>query len=448
MNILPTPPIFIGAGAVYPYSEELMEIGARETKYDEAYNMFREFGSGIHRRIIVPRNMAPAGGADLRTEGKPVVFKSSFKARNSEQTRVIEETVKLIAQNVNFMLEAPTGFGKGACSMEIIARVGLKTLVIVTKEDIRDQWIAEAEKTLGLKLGEGIGLIQGDTCNVVNQKIVIAMVHSLAKEARYPEYVFKEFGLVLVDECHRVAADHFSQACYRIPCRKRVGISATPDRKDGREEVLEAHLGKVRVKSKAAPLTPRILIRSSPWSVPLTKVVGKDGMAKVGPVPHSPGRCGHVINMIVKCHARNAIMSKFIAAAYKSGRVTLFQSDRKDHLDIMAMMAAKEGIPPSQIGYYVGGMDKAGRDLAKTKKLILATFAMTAEATDIPWADTLVMGTPKSDVRQIVGRILRAYAGKKDPLVFDIRDDSSNVFKGYANARKDWYKSINAVLDF
>lgn len=447
MKILSQPPLIIGAGAIYPYSTELMELGARETKYDDAFNMFREFGTGIHKRILVPRNMAPWGGKDMRVDGKPEVFHSNFVPRNAEQTRVINETVALIKKGTNFILRAPTGFGKGACSMDIIAKVGLKTMVVVTKEDIRDQWIAEAKKTLGLEVGKGVGLLQGDVCNVVGQKLVIAMVHSLAKEDRYPVHVFSEFGLVMFDETHRIAADFFSQACYRLPARRRVGISATPYRKDGRGEVLEAHIGKVLVRSEAAPLTPRILVRSSPWELPMAAVKNKKtGKLEVKPLPHSPAKCGHVINMLVKCHPRNSMFSKFIASAYQAGRVTMFQSDRKEHLVTMALMISKEGVPPAHIGYYVGGLDEAERAVAKGKKVILCTYAMTAEATDIPWADTLVMGTPKSDVEQIVGRILRAHPGKKDPLVFDVVDYSSNVFSGYWNTRKAWYKSVNAQV--
>ena len=141
------------------------------------------------------------------------------------------------------------------------------------------------------------------------------------------------------------------------------------------------------------------------------------------------------------------MLAKFAAAAYKAGRVTLIQSDRKEHLETLSLMICKEGVPPVHLAYYVGGMDQAQRTHAKTKKIILATYQMTAEATDIPWADTLVMATPKSDVRQIVGRILRVHPGKKDPLVFDLVDHSSNVFNGYWNNRKAWYKSVNAPIE-
>lgn len=71
---------------------------------------------------------------------------------------------------------------------------------------------------------------------------------------------------------------------------------------------------------------------------------------------------------------------------------------------------------------------------------------MTAEATDIPRMDTLVMATPKSDVRQIVGRILRPHKDKAEPLVLDVIDFSSNVFSSYWRSRRKWYLSVGAEV--
>ena len=214
-----------------------------------------------------------------------------------------------------------------------------------------------------------------------------------------------------------------------MPAKLRLGLSATPDRKDGREGVIHAHIGPVRVKSEAAPMTPRVITRKSPWQVPMTKITDKKtGKASVGPVPHSPGKCGHIINMLAKHHARNTLLSKFIFTAFQKGRHILVQSDRIEHLEALASMAMAYGIHPSKVGFYARGLSKGEREVVKTKQLIFATYQMTAEATDIPRLDTLVMATPKSDVRQIVGRILRPHKDKAEPLVLDIIDFSSNVF--------------------
>jgi superfamily II DNA or RNA helicase len=181
--------------------------------------------------------------------------------------------------------------------------------------------------------------------------------------------------------------------------------------------------------------------------VPYVNKKQKTGGYKLVQVAHSAGKCMHVIKMLSNNFARNLILSRFVSSAYKKGRVVLIQSELKDHLDILASMISNQGVPMGDIAYYVGGMSSSERDYSKTKKVIMATYAMTAEATDIPQLDTLVMATPRSDVRQIVGRILREFPGKKDPVVFDIVDSTSSVFAGYYNMRYKWYKEVGAVID-
>lgn len=432
-------PVSVGAGAVYPYSDELLSKGVRKSKYEsEPYNLFRVVGAGEHRRIWVPRNMVTKITQDFRSKGVPCDFKSKFVPRNSEQARIIKESVELLTQRRSFMLEAPTGFGKTWCATDIIAKIGLKTIIIVTKEDIRDQWLEACTKVLGLTVGKGVGFIQGDICNTLNAKVVIAFIQSISKDQRYPEHVFKDFGLAIWDECHRIGADFFSQSAFRIPSIRRLGISATPDRNDGKEEVLEAHIGSIMVRTELAPMPFKVIARRTPWEIPCRpqQINGKWINA---PIPHSPGKMGHVTKMLSHHHGRNKMLVDFIVAAHAKGRITLVQSELREHLETIATLLTSSKVPVTDISYYVGGMTKLGREEAKLKPVIMATYAMTAEATDIPVVDTLVMCTPRSDVRQIVGRARRFLPDKPMPLVFDLIDDSSDVLRGYWMSRKKWY---------
>lgn len=407
--------------------------------------MFRVIGTDTHKRILVPRNMAPDGGEDNRIDGLNVKFNSCFKPRNTEQERVIKETSMLLNLGVSFMTEAPTGFGKTWCACDVIANVGKKTIVVVTKDDIIDQWNEAFRNVLGLHLGKGVGLIRGDTCDTAGNSIVIAMVQSLAKEARYPEHVFRDFGLAIWDETHRVAADFFSQSAYRLPAKLRWGISATPDRKDGRGEVLVAHIGPVRVRSEAAPMGFKVIKVRSPWECPMVRRREGTGFKYI-PLPHSAGRTKHIEKMLANHYPRNKLIADFVLQAYKAGRRILVQSDLLDHLDTLTALIISMGIPPGDTGRYAQGLKKEAREVVKTKRVIFASYMMTAEATDIPQLDTLVMATPKSDVRQIVGRVIRYLEGKKEPVVFDVVDDTSPVFNGYFNSRMKWYREKDAKV--
>jgi hypothetical protein len=91
-------------------------------------------------------------------------------------------------------------------------------------------------------------------------------------------------------------------------------------------------------------------------------------------------------------------------------------------------------------GYYVGGMKQADLQATESKQIVLATYAMAAEALDIKTLSTLVMVTPKTDIIQSVGRILRV---KHDnPMVIDIVDPH-DIFQNQWVKRRQYYKRCN-----
>jgi superfamily II DNA or RNA helicase len=326
-----------------------------------------------------------------------------------------------------------------------IARLGLPTLIVVTKEDLMKQWQEAAEKFLGLTR-EDYGIIQGDVCDVKGKKLAIGMIHSLAKEGRYPDWAYDQWGLVCLDECHRVAADQFSNVCFNVPARLRLGLSATPDRQDGKEFVLHAHIGPVRMKSKQLSMTPKVLVYTSDWECPRVIQRRSDGSRKVVPLPHTPGKVGHVVKMLIKHTKRQQLLAELMYTAWTRKRKTIFFSDSLDHLDLMQSALYAMGVPHKDMGFYKGGMKKQDLDKSKGKPVVLATYGFAREGTDIPWLDCMVMGTPKSEIEQIVGRVLREYPNKPQPVVFDVQDLDSSVFAGYAQKRIAFYQRIGADI--
>ena len=116
------------------------------------------------------------------------------------------------------------------------------------------------------------------------------------------------------------------------------------------------------------------------------------------------------------------------------GRKILLLSDRKNHLGILKEEFEKyrkfhTDFPIDYtVGYYLGGMKQA--ELEKTEKdtIILGTFAMASEGFDCREPlDTIVLASPKSNIEQAVGRILRQEARdrKFTPLVIDLIDEFS-----------------------
>ena len=92
------------------------------------------------------------------------------------------------------------------------------------------------------------------------------------------------------------------------------------------------------------------------------------------------------------------------------------------------------------VGYYVGGMKEKDLKVTEGRRIVLATYAMAAEALDIKTLSTLIMATPKTDIEQSVGRILRAKG--QNPIVVDILD-THDYLKRQWNTRKTFYRKCN-----
>lgn len=424
-------PLFTQAAAVYPYSDKLAEQFTAVSRFDDAYAMYREFGQGDKRKIALPRNWCPLGSKDLRVDGAEIEFESLFEPRSSEQSKIVKASADLLKQGTSFITQAPTGFGKTVCAMEVIARVGVKALVVVTKEDSRDQWYAEAKKILGLQRSE-VGFIQADQCEVIDRKLVIGMIQSLSISGRYAPNTYHDIGLTIWDEVHRAAADHFSNSCWALPAKLRWGLSATPWRQDGKEELLYGHIGNIAVCTTELQLVPNV------FRV-VTDVKFPKGLR------FTPARLGHVHKLLALDLKRNHFIARFVRKAWVKNRRTIVFAETLDHLDWLLAAIRKVGVPDKDIAYYVGGLSKPQREKAKGKSVILATYAYTSEATDIPWLDTMVMATPRSNVVQIVGRILREYPGKPNPVILDLVD-TLRIFRSFADKRLGWYASIGAKV--
>ena len=343
--------------------------------------------------IYTPRNMYQVATDDQREAGDRVDFAHVFTPRNSDQENVIDDCLMRLRRGENFILEAPTGWGKTYVCVAIIAAMGRRALVIVTKDDIVKQW-ANAVNTIIKDCR--IGYWRGDTVPKRDDQIVIGLVQSLRKgQERYPAELFKGFGFVVVDEAHRMGADEFSQSMWHFPAKLRLGLTATPDRKDGKEMVFKGHIGPVQVKAKMDVLSFGVLAVATSWKVPYINMKGE-----YVPYPHKPGRVTGLLKFLQKNPDRNRLIKQFTEKSRAKGRRVVIFSDGIKHLKILSEMFDKD-----DVGWYIGLSNKVykGSDLErekqresdKLKPIVMATYQMAAEATDVPVWDTCVLASPQ-----------------------------------------------------
>jgi len=311
------------------------------------------------------------------------------------------------------ILTLPCGFGKTILTLNIIAQLGVKTLIIVHKEFLVDQWVDRIKHFLP---EARIGIIQQKKVKIQDKDIVIAMLQSISMR-NYDSDVFESFGLCCSDECHHLSSEVFSRALPKIGCKYNLGLSATPTRKDGLTKVFLWYLGpfihKI-TKRDEAELDVRIIDYLSD-----NGNLVREELTFMGKICSSK-----MINNICYYPKRARFLVKVIFDILKDERRNVIVlSDRIKHLEMIYHYITKTGF--EDVSFYIGGMKRVDRELAEKKRLILSTWAMSKEGLDLPKLNTMILSSPKSEITQAIGRILR----KKHevvPLVIDIVDKNIN----------------------
>lgn len=335
------------------------------------------------------------------------------------------------------ILCAGCGSGKTAMMLYIIAKKGVKALVIVNKEFLMDQWKERIEQFLP---DARVGILRQKTIDIENKDIVIAMLQSVSM-CDYDISIYKSFGLVVYDEVHCVPSKIFSKALRKINTKYHFGLSATPNRSDGMTKVTKLYIGPIIYKANTNKLkNPKNLhvfsisfkkLPDNKFYKDLCNYKGKPDVVKM-------------ISNIVQCPKRIALISMLLRHfIIKDKRHILVLSERIQYLhDIKdKILNDLNNNIPFKIGYYIGGMKKSERKESESADLILASYSMAKEAMDIPILDTLLMATSKSNIEQSVGRILRKteYSKECPPLVIDMIDKFSS-FYNQSFKRIDFYK--------
>jgi superfamily II DNA or RNA helicase len=409
--------------------------------------------------LLVPRALASDWRRaypveDRRTHGEPIQVRFLGTLR-AHQEPWVGETCDHLDRSYGTTSKASAGFGKTVCACAIIARRGKKTLILVHKEFLMDQWI---ERMLGSEVAaahygievdpariqaplldlkpEDIGIVRQAKCQWRDKKVVIAMAQSL-NTREYDPAMYESFGLVIVDEVHRFAAPTFQTAIVQFPAAERLGLTATVKRADGLEDIFLAHIGPVGAVGEAVRVPPRVYQVKSP--VVVTPVAQRS-------MSNYQGRPDYVktISYLAAHEARNKWLTRHALEAVKNDRQVIVFSHRVEHLEtleeLFRLNAADQGLPKTA-AFYIGGMKLAERKEAEKADALFATYSMAKEGLDIPTLNTLIMGTPVKEVEQLVGRIQRA-EGELQPVVLDPVDKEIQLCRNLAGKRLQEYKTL------
>ena len=258
------------------------------------------------------------------------------------------------------------------------------------------------------------------------------------------------YGQVIVDECHHVPAAAFETAVRAIPARYWVGLTATPYRRDGLDDLIGFQLGPVRhTFTHADPGTLEGAGADRPRPV---LVVHATSFRLEDPVDLSiPGAIAGVHRALAEDEARNGQILTDVVEALGRGRHCLVLAQRTGHVDHLATALAERGLDPVVLK---GGMGAKQRAAAITRLnpsdsdsplLVVATGHFVGEGFDCPALDTLFLAGPvsfKGRLVQYAGRILRADPGKQTAEVHDYHDVEVPVLAAALAKRAPGYLSL------
>jgi superfamily II DNA or RNA helicase len=388
------------------------------------------------KKLYVPRYFGeeifgPAKSAKI-SEGDDINLTFQGTLREN-QVPVVNKYLQHVSSGGGGLLELPCGFGKTSISLHIISRLSKKTLVIVHKEFLMNQWIERIQQFLP---SAKIGKIQGQIIDIDDKDIVLAMLQSLSMKD-YPSTMFDSFGFTIIDEVHHISSEVFSCALFKLVTKYMLGLSATMNRKDGTTKVFKMFLGQVVYKQERSK-DEGVIVRGITYQINDDEYNeleldfrGQTAASKMlSKICNYNRRSEFIIKVLKDMIKENPKQQIMIIASYKN--ILKYMYDAIIHHDI------------TTVGYYVGGMKESALKDSESKQVVLATYSMAAEGLDIKSLTTLFMITPMTNIEQSVGRILRQ-KHEFAPIVVDIIDTHDNFQRQWLK-RKKFYKNQNYAI--
>ena len=324
------------------------------------------------------------------------------------------------------VLRAATGAGKTVIALGMIAARQQPCLILVHTKELLYQWQDRIKTFLDVEPG-----IVGDG-KFWLQPVTIAMVQTARKRIRD---LADKFSYIIVDEAHRTPSKTFTEILSQCPAKYVTGLTATPYRSDGLDDVIGWYCGAHRVevdprqlRDIGAVLEPEVIWNQTQFEYPY-----KDDYTKM-------------ISALAADESRNELIAKVINQAAARKETVLVTSDRVAHLQNLA-----ERINPTHTHRILtGSLRKTARteivkDLAAGKvQILLSTLSLISEGFDAPGLSSLVLAAPvkyEGRLIQVVGRILRPAPGKT-PRIYDFNDRKQPILRHQARHRQTTYSKL------
>jgi superfamily II DNA or RNA helicase len=366
---------------------------------------------------------------DLTNSGSPLDVEFSGLLRDSQP----DAAAALLKCDIG-VLCATTAYGKTVVGAYLIAQRKVNTLILVHTQQLLEQWKEALAQFL--RIGNEpatrltpkgrvrtIGVVGEYSGNRKHRSLIVdvAMMQSLHRDHEVQDFV-KDYGMVIVDECHHVPASSFEAVLKTVSARYVYGLTATPMREDGHHAILFLECGPIRYRVNAKAQAEKRPFEH--YMIPRFTSLHTTAL-------HDEKNALTIWSDLVADQQRNEMIIGDIVAAVQEGRHPLVLSERTEHVRMIADALTNE---------CANVMVLIGADTRKAKRevlerlgnlkddesfVIVATGKYVGEGFDFPRLDTLFLTLPfkaRRMVTQYIGRLHRLSGGKKDVQVYDYVD--------------------------
>jgi len=371
---------------------------------------------------------------DLRHPGEPIEV-----AFLGELTEAQCQAAKGIAEHDNGVVVAPPGFGKTVLGTYLIAERKCNTLVLVHRQPLLEQWKSQIRIFLG-RHAKSIGQIGGGKRKLTGQ-IDVAMIQSLSRKDSVDD-IAAEYGQVIIDECHHLPAVSFERVLSEVKAQYVVGLTATPQRRDGHQPIIHMQIGPIRFRADPRSqlaeraFDHRLVVRETDFDATLQT---------------SGITIQELYGLLVANNKRNEQIVDDVLMAMEEGRSPILLTERKEHLD--QLHERLKGFVRHIVILRGGRSAKERREVEAQlasismdeERLILATGRYIGEGFDDARLDTLFLALPvswKGTLVQYAGRLHRLHPDKSEVRIMDYVDRKVPMLARMFERRRVGYRAM------
>lgn len=299
----------------------------------------------------------------------------------------------------NCIVNAPVSWGKTFAGIAMATKLGQKTLAVTHRVSIRTHWEEEIRKTLGIEPS-----VIGSSRFELKGPIVVGNTQTLFNNR---DALAKEFGTLIIDECHHIPASTFNKLIDASYARYKIGLSGTMDRKDGLHILIPDYFSQTR-------FTPE----PENYMEPAIDIIDTDIRFMDGSLPWALR-----VNDLTQQEEYGKLVAMLAAIYKQKGHTVLVLSDRKVFLKRL-----KETLGDS-CRLIIGDTSLTERDRIQQEilegkvKILLGTQSIFSEGVSLNSLSCLILGTPINNnalLEQVIGRIVREFPNKLQPIAVDI----------------------------